>query len=93
MFRLVKPIITACLNKTPDWTKSSDKIGDILKFSLLQKPYASPLQRGFICFENNFFVFSVYCKISRSEKSSVNKEDFDIKSGLTLYRYYFFKFF
>ena len=36
----------------------------------------------FLCFCVRYKVFSVYCTLSQTEKSSVNKEDFDIKSDL-----------
>ena len=36
----------------------------------------------FLCFCVRYKVFSVYCTLSQTEKSSVNKEDFDIKFDL-----------
>ena len=37
----------------------------------------------FLCFCVRYKVFSVYCTLSQTEKSSVNKEDFDPESRLT----------
>ena len=36
----------------------------------------------FLCFGVTYKVFSVYCTLSRPEKSSVNKEDFRFKWDL-----------
>ena len=38
---------------------------------------------GFVFFCGVYVVCCVYCTISQSDKSIVNKEDFDIKSGLS----------
>ena len=41
-----------------------------------------------VCFCVRYKVFSVYCTLSQSEKSSVNKEDFDIKFDL-IWQFFF----
>ena len=52
-----------------------------LKFIIIQFGFIG-FWSIFLCFCVRYKVFSVYCTLSQTEKSSVNKEDFDIKFDL-----------